>query len=299
MNQKKTLPFIVIFILTAASLGILQPAHSQPTNPSVPEFTAKYVDLSYSVPPTYGVSQYTGQQIVTEDGYSVDNRSIQFTIKNQPFTPYTDSNGTQINLYYNFRIKGSYGTDWDYYPFAANGVTTSRYGGIDGGNSTESPADFGQSQGEYTTITFQIPGVYMVPAEAQLDVQVQAIIGYMEPSDYLLAGCVYVFTGQYGDWSNSQTVMVTSSSGGESNSTTNIQPTQTPIQANTTTPQSPLNTSIPLAANEKPGADSVPLTVFIAVTTALTIVIIAVSLLYFTKHDKNEKTANALTLSST
>jgi len=178
------------------------------SKPIVPEFNSSYVDLSYDVSPTYGVDQYTGETVITQDGYHVDNRSIQFTIKNQPFTLFTDANGTQVGLYYNFRIKGAYGTEWDYYPFAPNGWTTRRYGGMFGGNSTESPADLAQSHSEYTTITIQIPGVYRVPAEAKLEVQVQALIGYMEPTDYMMAGHVYVFTGRFGDWSNTQTITI-------------------------------------------------------------------------------------------
>lgn len=65
--------------------------------PSVPEFTLKYLDYSYDVPPTYGIDQYTGENVTVKYGYHVDNRSIEFTFKNQPFAPYTDSSGTTLN----------------------------------------------------------------------------------------------------------------------------------------------------------------------------------------------------------
>jgi hypothetical protein len=178
--------------------------------PSVPEFNLSYVDLSYDVPPTYGVDPYTGKTIITQDGYHVDNRSIQFTIKNQPFTPYTDANGTEIGLYYNFRVKGAYATEWSrYYPFDENGVTTRRYGGLFGVNSTESPADLAQSNTEYTTIFIAIRSLLNdVTSGAQLEFQVQALVGHMEPTDYMLAGHVYVFTGESSDWSNTQTITI-------------------------------------------------------------------------------------------
>ena len=70
--------------------------------PSVPEFTVKYLDNSYDVPPTYEINQFTGNQIVKSDGYHVDKRTIEFTIKNQDFPPYQDSDGNNIILYYNF-----------------------------------------------------------------------------------------------------------------------------------------------------------------------------------------------------
>ena len=209
LGKSLALILILIVVISSLSLLLVKPANAQSNPaPSVPEFALKYVDLSYDVAPTYGVDQYTGKTIIIDDGFHVDNRSLQFTIKNQPFTPYTDPSGNQTGLYNNFRIKGAYGTDCDYYPFAPDGVTTSRYGGINGGNNTESPADLIQSNTQYTTIKIEIPGVYRVPSNAQLDVQAQALIGYMVPSDYMMAGHVYVFTGQYGDWSNTQTITI-------------------------------------------------------------------------------------------
>jgi len=225
---------LIIAILAVSSLIMVESAFAQSiTKPSIPQFTLKYVDLSYDMPPTYGIDPYTGKTVITQDGYHVDNRSLQFTIKNQPFTPYTDANGTQIGLYYNFRVKGAYGTEWNYYPFAPNGVTTRRYGGLFGGNSTESPADLVQSNSEYTTITIQIPDLYNVPMEAQLDVQAQALIGYMVPSDYMMSGHVYAFTGESSDWSNTQTLTI-----GESQ-------TATPSPATTPTPTAPAPTPTP------------------------------------------------------
>ena len=221
--------FITALLLSALAgtmfFGIVK------AKPSVPEFTLKYIDLSYDVPPTYGTDQYTGQTIIIQDGYHVDNRSIQFIIKNQPFAPYADSNGTQIGLYYNFRVKGAYGNEWRYYPFAPNGYTTRRYGGIFGGNSTESPADLAQSNSEYTIISISISSLLNdVPARAELEVQAQALIGYMEPTDYMMAGHVYVFTGESSDWSTTQTITIGESETPTPSPTITPTPTITPYQ---------------------------------------------------------------------
>jgi hypothetical protein len=186
----------------------------------------RYVDLSYDVPPTYGIDQYTGKTIITQEGYHVENRSIQFTIKNQQFTPYTDPNGTQIGLYYNFRAKGTYGTEWSYYPFAPNGGTTHRYGGWFGGDTSEYPEHLSQSNSEYTIITIAISSLLNdAPTGVQLEFQAQALIGYMEPTDFMMAGHVYVFTGESSDWSSTQTITI-----GESQ-------TPTPSPATTSTPE--------------------------------------------------------------
>ncbi|MCL4429763.1 MAG: hypothetical protein M1167_03315, partial [Chloroflexi bacterium] len=166
----KSFTVLFVVILAASSLRTLQSTSAQSTvKPSVPQFTVKYTDLSYDVSPTYGIDQYTGKTVIIEDGYHVDNRSLQFTIINQPFTSYIDPSGNQTGLYYNLRIKGAYGTEWDYYPFAPNGVTTSRYGGLSG-NNTQSPADLTQSNSEFTTITIPILAIYRIPAGAELDV---------------------------------------------------------------------------------------------------------------------------------
>jgi hypothetical protein len=78
--------------------------------PSIPDFTLKFVIDSYDVPPTYGIDQYTGETIITEGGYHVDNKTIEITIKNQPYTySYNDSSAWIV---YNVMVKGHFGEDW-------------------------------------------------------------------------------------------------------------------------------------------------------------------------------------------
>ncbi len=227
MELGKHATILLIAILTMASIAMAESANAS-TKPLTPEFTSKYIDLSYDVPATYGIDPYTGKTVTTQDSYHVDNRSIQFTIKNQPFTTYMDPSGNQTGLYYNFRIKGAYGTEWDYYPFAPNGVSTNRYGGPFDPISPRSPASkIAQSNTEYTTITITIPGVYRVPAEAQLEVQAQAITGYM-----VYQNRVYVFIGESSDWSSTQTIKI----GGEGAPTETPAPNASP---STSTPASP------------------------------------------------------------
>jgi hypothetical protein len=110
--------FAVILILTVAvsglSLSMFKPVSAQSTTkPSVPEFSLKYADYSYSVPPTYRIDEYTGQKVFSTMGYEVYNRTVQFTIKNQPFNGYYDSYGNYVGLYYHIRYKGHYGNTWE------------------------------------------------------------------------------------------------------------------------------------------------------------------------------------------
>ncbi|MCL5876885.1 MAG: hypothetical protein M1540_03635 [Candidatus Bathyarchaeota archaeon] len=178
--------------------------------------------------------------MIKQDGYHIDNRSIAVTLRNQPFTPYTSANGTKIELYFNFRIKGSYGASWDYYPFAENGITTQVYGGFFWSNHTSSPApELTQSNSEYTTITF-IPGAYRVPTGAQIDVQAQTMTGYMTYHDK-----VYVFSGETSGWSSTKTVTIDDS-----------QPTPTssaPTQASSTQNQT---STAPSTNQQQPNTES-------------------------------------------
>jgi hypothetical protein len=197
---------ILLSLFLAASILLPPQTASAQSKPSTPEFTAKYVNLNYDVPSTYGTDQYTGKTIVTQQGYTIDNRSIHFTIKNQPFMSTSDVSGNVSGLFFNFRVKGVYGTDkdWGYYPFMPDGQSSGTYGGIFPYTSQIAPAPaFSQSTTETTTVTITIPGAWRVPKGATLDVQVQAIVGYMYYMDKQ-----YHFVGEFGDWSNTQTVII-------------------------------------------------------------------------------------------
>ena len=81
----------ICLILAISSLMVVRLASSAITKPSVPEFTVKFVDASYNVPTTSSIDPFTGQN-VTNEGYHVENRTIELIIKNQPFASYI-SNG--------------------------------------------------------------------------------------------------------------------------------------------------------------------------------------------------------------
>jgi hypothetical protein len=194
--------------------------------PSVPEFTLKFVDNSYDVPPTYGIDQYTGEKVITSPGYHIDNRTVEFTIKNQPFTPHADASGNDISLYYNFRFKGPYGDNWAYYPYT--GRLYGQYTGFF--------PDTSASKSDYTVISVSLRSLNSpdsptkISTGSNVEFQVQAIIGYIEVNHTgLSAGNFYNFTGERSDWSNSQTIFISES--------------QTPTPSPATTPtSSPLPT---------------------------------------------------------
>jgi hypothetical protein len=175
---------------------------------SVPEFTLKYVDNSYNVPPTYGIDPYTGENVITQAGYHVENKSIEVIIKNQPFTSYRNENNSIVGLFYYILAKGHF-QDW--------------YSG------TPNPESYVyRSDGEYTVVTYGLGGnngseTYYrllgdVSAGGQVDFKVQALIGYnTRISSGLYAsqfgeGYYYVFTVvETSDWSDMQTLTISES----------------------------------------------------------------------------------------
>lgn len=251
------LAFILIIAISTLSIISVMPAGAQsiPT-PSAPQFSVQYISYTYNIAPTYTINPYTGQNETTTPGYQTINETIVFTIKNQPFTPYTDSNGNYIGLYYNFRYKGNYGDQWNYYPFYlfTNSVTnqsqiqtTHSYGPYSGGPFVY----YSASSSEYTIISITlnaltIGGYEGIPNNSLVDFQTQAQIGHIaDISSDLLAGDFYNFTGESSDWSNTQTLTINYNQNSTSSNQTTLPtstqiPTSTQTSSNSTaTPQNP------------------------------------------------------------
>jgi hypothetical protein len=226
MSKRVALLFIVI--LTVSSLLVVEsvPALASISTPSVPEFTLKFVDHSYDVPPTYGIDPYTGKNVMTQAGYPVQNKSIEVTIKNQPFTPYIDVGGERVWLFYDVRFKG-YFEDWGFYNASSFG---------------DYQHYILMSDSEYTLISYFLQEdaddysgyvIGDVPSGGQIDFQVQAIAGYVTtihggfvpPFGYTGYD---VFTGEKSGWSSTQTITISESQTPTSSPVTTSPPDQTP-----------------------------------------------------------------------
>ena len=193
--MRKHASLLLFAVLTVSTLLMVKAALASASipKPSVPEFTVKYVDKSYDVPPTYGIDPYTGKNVTTRDGYHVENFVIEVTIKNQPFPSVIDGNAA--SLYYNVRIKGHFAEDWTIY--------------YDGDATNPDRPLLVASNSEYTVLS--IPLYY--PPEGQVDFQVQAIIGYHTEvwysiPDTIVGGYVKVFKSEKSSWSDTQTVTI-------------------------------------------------------------------------------------------
>ena len=241
-NASKTLALLLTLIIAMPCLTLLtvKPVNAQIIpKPSVPDFTLNYVDSSYDVPSTTSTTTdpYTGKQTTTTaTGYRIYNQSIYVSAKNQPFTPYNDSDGHYINLAYTIRWKGYYSDSWNYLP------NRTAYYGVDGywspyeGNTTiviglnwkENPIEIHAINRDFDYDYF-LGGV---PVNGTVDFQVQAFIGYSElvpmpRNPYNDNGYYLVVTGQSSDWSSTQTITIPTSSISPSPNPTSS-PTQTP-----------------------------------------------------------------------
>ena len=185
------------------------------TKPSVPEFTVKFVDSSYTTHPTYSIDPYTGEN-VTHHGSYVANKTIEVTIRNQPFVPYYDASSSwNISLYYNVRVKGHYEANWtilylrEDMPYLSENVPS-------------------KSASEYTVLSYHsyqpnsentyIMGGKMMdfPPGSQVDFQVEAFLGYQYSYDnyfynqqpHMIPIRVNLFIYERSGWSNTQTLTI-------------------------------------------------------------------------------------------
>ena len=127
-------------------------------------------------PPIYSTNPYTGKVTETSPGRYLQTGTIDVTIKNRPFTPYTDKNGNYINVYYTFFIKdGGPIDDWTYY--------LDNFGGNSG---VPWYVVYQQSDSDYTVITLTYdgsgslnPGFFTVIGSGSIrSFRVQSVIGY-------------------------------------------------------------------------------------------------------------------------
>lgn len=209
-NKTTTLILTLIIAVSCLTALTLAPAAAQTIpKPITPEFTIALFDSSYDIPPTSTVNPYNGA-VTTQDGRHVESRTIQISVKNQPFTPYTIQwqSGDQtynktVYLHYEIRWKGHYETEWHQpsYPLDYYYMIT--------------PED-ARLKNEYTIFTYKADyssagwsgmGPTM-PQDAQIDFQVKAYIGYIQY--VVLAGAAgLAFKGEESNWSNTQTITLT------------------------------------------------------------------------------------------
>jgi hypothetical protein len=267
MSKRATL--LLIVILTVSSLVVVEalPALASLPKPAVPEFTVKFEDHSYDVPPTYSTDPYTGKTTMTKAGYRAQNGTIELAIKNQPFTPYDDGNGHFISLYHRIQAKGHFSDSWSYlYPNFNHGYTD--YLLASDSDSTVVTVKYGEESNGY-------PDFGEIPAGGQIDFHVEAFVGYYTiaeapPGPFWRAYTYLVYTGETSGWSETRTITIPTST---SSPTSSPSPTSTPDQTTEPTPKETLQT-LQLGA---------------IIGTVIAVVVVGVGLLFYFKKRKHAR----------
>jgi hypothetical protein len=186
------LVLIFLFGMQVVKVTEANPFAYSPPKPAIPEFTLKYADNSYNVA-----------------GNFVQNKSIEVTIKNEP---------SVYVICYNVKSKSHLSENWTSYEYYNNSsyLTPQLFipNRLLAWNSTMTILDFG-FEGNNGSDTYNLM-LGKVNDGDQIDFQVQAYIGNWFPGkvvnatasiDYYLLNIDAI-----GDWSPTQTVIITASS---------------------------------------------------------------------------------------
>ncbi len=204
-GKSLALDLVLVMAFSGAILLTVKPASAQTPTPSliptlsVPEFTLKFVASFYNTTVT---DPYTG----VNSTKTVDNSYIQVSIKNQPFTCYSNANGNELSFYYSVRAKGHYEEKWGPVVQPENGSSFPYV--FDPSGSDIYTIYFPQTTSEYTFVSISASNY---PADGQVDFQVQANIGYVTTvlPENPVSGLQFI--GETSVWTPTQTITIPSS----------------------------------------------------------------------------------------
>jgi hypothetical protein len=216
----KHLIFYLVVILAVSSLLMIKPIDAQTIpKPAVPQFSVAVVDHSYVAQASTSIDPYTGKEI-THPSYTVENKTIDITIKNQPFMPPNEL----TDLLFSIRLKGHFENTWrELYHIT---------------NKTNDNALLRQSHTVYTVLS--IPQSF--PANGSVDFQVKAFIAV----GIIDIGSFGHWTWQESLWSPTQTIVITDNAF-SSSITSSPYPSLSPISTPTpspTVPEFPLTSTL-------------------------------------------------------
>ena len=197
----KGLSLLLLTVLVVSSLMMIEPAYAQSIPQlSSPQFTVKFVDRSYDVPKTTWTTTdpFNGQQVTKSSGGNhITNRTIDFTITNQPFTPISLNNRTTVQIYNSILL---------YYSIQSKGHFE---GWVELNGDERIYKLVPASTSQFTPITVVLdptnPPYYDIPAGGQEDFRVKAIAGYYNQGDDFMAPATFMNLTE-SEWSNTQTI---------------------------------------------------------------------------------------------
>jgi hypothetical protein len=223
----KSFSLFIIFALAISSLLVIEPTDAQSIpKPSVPEFTVALVNSSYDITPATTTDPFTGK-IMTHASSHVEARTIEIRIKNEPFTPFSVTEGSAnwtVYFSYNIRWKGHWEQEWREIYSPSNGFLSR-----DEGSETVY-----SNQGEYSSadgLKLTEQGMYNITLSpnGEVDFQVEAMIGY---THRVVEGGMapWYFFGETSGWSTTQSLTINTNSPA-ANTSTSTAPTESPTAA--------------------------------------------------------------------
>jgi len=221
-STSKGFSLLFVIMLAVLSLMTIESVFAQSiSKPSVPEFTVAVDDHSYYEPattPSYYTDPYTGEKhLLTEgqDGYPVQNGTIDLTVNTQKFDSYYDSADHLIRLYYRVAYKGHFEPGWNYYPhYSGFYGNESQYFQASISGTNEVRFGFGHFSFYYGEDNPVPPSFGDIKEGGKIDFKVEALIGYSNRSEYatpmgLKSYDAYI--GESSGWSNTQTLTISDS----------------------------------------------------------------------------------------
>ena len=261
----KSAALLLVLTLALPSLSMVNPVSSEITKPSTPQFTVKFENGTTYQPAIYSIDPYTGRNVTISPVKYGQWADILLTMTNQPFTPYQNSNGTWIQLYYCIDEKGHFSDNWQ--AVAPLGDDPSNNG-------------YAPQRTNYNSTGAEFMGYNFEP-NSKVDFRVQAMIGYFKDSNiYTTARPAQVFVGQTSDWSATQTVTIPY----------NITSNSSDISA-TPSGSSP-NSPIATAALQQPNAQTGVLVGLGGVEIAILVLVVVVVVLVIATFFHRKKTQN-------
>jgi len=185
--------FVLVLVCGLVLSGVLlvESVVAPVTVPSNPSAAPEIVSVIFHHnpiwrPPVYSTNSYTGEVTEVTRGYWRPNGTVDITIKNRSFTPYIDTNGNYVNVYYTFFTQSSHlGIPWDIFDRPSYAVY--------------------QSSSNYTIFTLRYDDSFSKGQDqlsastegASYDFRVQAVIGYFQGSPPFINA---VFEGEGSEW---------------------------------------------------------------------------------------------------
>ncbi len=265
VNLTRTCSRTLVSIL-ALSLLVVGAAEASVAKPEVTANLSSYIK---SWPAVIETDPYTGETVTRSPAAQMEIKCITVNIKNEPFTPYKDSEGNQIELFYEVRVKGHFEEGWVVVDLLK-------------------PTDYDLTQPTYTLGQFAERDIFRrVTPGGQLDFQVQKYVGYLDPDSSWILETEAKFHGEKSGWSDTATVTIDDATATQITASPTEQP-QAPSPTVTPT-EHPIATPAPtpLAPNMQTEAATEPDIWQVATVALLSAVVILVVALVIQRSKGN------------